>query len=411
MPAPDEGAAWWHHGLCDAQMLAMIRAQDHGLIHYNACGGMDLAWLIAQIALAYPQATLAVMVASVDLGHRLQRRIGRWIPKVAMLAAQPNTRPVGRVVIGTHYGLADHEVELNKRDIVIFPRAQDALQEHAQTALMTADPKFRVFGFLPTDCKLSPYQQDWIRATFGFAEVTIPRHGFVTRPVRTVWSAVEGGPRQQPGTSLLKLNRQCVWYHPVRNRRIAQLAAKISQRDTNWLRQRMPEVSVAASATATCRVLVLAEAVEHALNLADLLPDWPVIVGEGVIEVGLDSKQRRLLAERRAMRVTSGPVIATPAGLARPGALGLNTVDVLIWTGAGKQLPPVPAEMLVSCPAQARGLLVVDFNDRHYPQLQRWSRLRRRACLDAGWIALGDNPVRARIDQFLARRPGRRAAR
>ena len=170
----------------------------------------------------------------------------------------------------------------------------------------------------------------------------------------------------------------------------------------------MPEIALADS-MAACRVLILVEGVEHALNLANFLPSWPVIVGDGVIQYGLDSNQLRLLAERQAMRVTTGRVIATLAGLERPGALDLNTVDVLVWAGAGKHIPPLPAKMLISSQAQARGLLLVDFQDRHHPKLRRWSRLRREACLDAGWIGPGSDPVQARIGRFLARLAGRRA--
>ena len=354
-----EGAVRWQ-GLCDRQMLALVQTQDHGLIRYGAHGGIDMAWLIAQIALAYPLATVAVMVGSVDLGYRLRQRVGRWVRGVVMLDAQPNTRTVGRVVIGTPYGLADDGAELNKRALVLFPRAQDALQEHAQTALMTADPRFRLFGFLPADCKFSPCEQDWIRATFGFSEVTIPRHGFVERPVRTVWSPVDGGPRFPLGASVLELKRLGIWQHPVRNRRIARIAREFSRRDINWLRRRIPEFAMAGIASTACRVLVVVEGVDHALALAKLLPDWPVIVGDGVCEAGFDRYQRQLLAQRRTMPSTTGLMIATLAGLAQPGVLDFNSVDVVVWAGGGSHLPPLPAEMLICRPEQTRALLLVD---------------------------------------------------
>jgi hypothetical protein len=322
-----------------------------------------------------------------------------------MLDARPNTRTVGRVVIGTPYGLADDGAELNKRALVLFPRAQDALQEHAQTALMTADPRFRLFGFLPADCKFSPCEQDWIRATFGFSEVTIPRHGFVERPVRTVWSPVDGGPRFPLGASVLELKRLGIWQHPVRNRRIARIAREFSRRDINWLRERVPEFAMAGIASTACRVLVVVEGVDHALALAKLLPDWPVIVGDGVCEAGFDRYQRQLLAQRRTMPSTTGLMIATLAGLAQPGVLDFNSVDVVVWAGGGSHLPPLPAEMLICRPEQTRALLLVDVADRHHPQLRRWSRYRREEYQDAGWIAPGTDPVKARIDRFLTQRP------
>ena len=91
LPVPDEASVCWH-GPCDAQMLAMIRAEHHGLVRHEST---DPAWLIAEIALAFPQATLAVMVASRETGHELQQRIGRWVRGVAMLDARPNGQARG----------------------------------------------------------------------------------------------------------------------------------------------------------------------------------------------------------------------------------------------------------------------------------------------------------------------------
>jgi hypothetical protein len=134
-----------------------------------------------------------------------------------------------------------------------------------------------------------------------------------------------------------------------------------------------------------------------------------VIVGDGVIEYGLDPNQRQLLSERVAMPTTSGRIIATITGLSRRGALGISAVDVLIWAGGGSHLPPLPANSLVCRHECARALLLVDFNDRHHPQLRRWSRCRREAYADVGWFAPGADPLQTRVDQFLAKRPGGRA--
>ena len=408
LPTPAEGAVQWQ-GPCDTQMLALTRTTDHGLIRYDGRGGIDIARLIAEIAVAFPQATIAVMVASRDAGHRLRQRLGRWLRGVTFLDARPSGQPVARIVVGTPCGMSNYDVELNKRDFVLLPRAWEALHEHAQDARMTADPRFRLYGFSPSNCKLSPQEQDWITATFGFQEVFIPRHGFVERPVRVVWSPVDGGPRLPLGASMLELKRLGLWSHPVRNRRIARIALEFSRRDTAWLRQRVPEIAMAGSASTACRVLVVVEGVAHALALANLLPGWPMIVGANVCEAELDRSRRQLLAQRRALPNTNGPMIATLAGLARPSTLDLSTVDVAVWAGGGSHLPPLPADCLTCRAEQARGLLLVDFNDRHHPQLRRWSRRRRETCSDAEWIGPGSDPVLARIDRFLARRPGRRA--
>ena len=322
---PDETAVRWL-GPCDTQLIALVRSQDHGLVRHAS--GVDLAWLIAQILIAFPQATSAIVVASLERARRLRRGISRWVKDLVVVDARPSGRRVGRIVIGTPYGMAHDGVELNKRQLVVFPRALDALQERAQTALMTEYPHFRLFGFVPTDCRHSPSDRDWLRATFGFAETTIPHHGLIERPVRVLWFPIAGGPPLPAQTSTLELKRLGIWHHPVRNRRLCRVAADFSRRSVAWLRQTMPEA--AAGDDELLRVVVLVEAVEHALALASCL-NWPLITGDDVIADGLDRQQRRLLTQRRERPNLSGPVIATTAGLAR---IDINSVDVLLWAGA-----------------------------------------------------------------------------
>ena len=409
LPAPNEAQVRWR-GPCDAELLTFVRSWDRGLIRYDGRGAVEPAWIIAQIALAYPQAKIAVMTASTSVGFRLRARISQWVRGVVMMKDDSGEqRRVGRVVVGTPSGLGHNSVELNKRDILIVPRAWEVLQNRFQFALSGVDPNFRLFGLVPSGYKFSPYEFDWTVATFGFQEVFIPRHGYVQRPVRTVWLPVDGNPQIPHDANVPALKRLGVWQDLVRSRRVAQVARAISQQDLAWLQDHLPDAAPFVELFSPCRVLVLVESVEHALALANLLSNWPVIVGNDVIEYGLDPNQRHLLAQRRALPNTTGPVIATAAGLEMPGALDLNTVDVLVWAGAGAHLPSLPASQMICRPEQARGLLLVDFNDRHHPRLRRWSRFRQEAYMDAGWIAPGANPVRARIDQFLAQRAGRRA--
>ena len=338
LPAPDEAGVRWR-GPCDAEMLAFVGAWDRGLIRYDGRGAVEAAWIIAQIALAYPQAKIAVMAASTSAGFRLRSQISRWVCGVVMMKDDSGEeRRVGRVVVGTPSGLGHNSVELNKRDILIVPRAWEVLQNHFQLALGGVDPNFRLFGLVPSGYKFSPYEFDLTVAAFGFQEVFIPRHGYVQRPVRTVWLPVDGGPQVAHDASVLTLKRLGVWQHPVRSRRVAQVARAISHQDLSWLRKCLPDAATFVELFSPCRGVVLVESVEHALALAARLPEWPVIVGDDVIEYGLDPNQRQLLAQRRALPNATGPVIATVDGMSRPGALDLNTVDVLVWAGAGARL-------------------------------------------------------------------------
>jgi hypothetical protein len=55
---------------------------------------------------------------------------------------------------------------------------------------------------------------------------------------------------------------------------------------------------------------------------------------------------------------------------------------------------------------QSSRLLLIDLDDRHHPLLRRWSRQRRGLYAQRGWFAPGMDPFQARVQQFLANRPG-----
>jgi hypothetical protein len=398
--APDVGAVA-QYGPVDTCMLALVSRYRYGLVRYNSQGGVSLAWLIAEIALAFPMARIAIVVDSKDFGYQLQRQLSRFL-NVTMVTRRPSEQPAGRVVVGTPAGLAGNTVAFPKRDIVILPRAWDALHYYAETALMAADSRFRLFGLLPTNRTLSPYEEDRIRATFGFAEVTVWKHGLVERFIRSFWKPIRGGPSIPSRLSVLQLKRRGIWYHPVRNRWIARIVRGLSCPCVE------PQVCTSAgilhSLPAAFGVMVVVEGVEHALALAKLLPGSALVVGDVILQ-GLSGSDRRLLARRRALATAGRPVIATVAGLARPNAVDWSTLRIVIWAGAGPGLPPIPADHLVCRPAENRAVLFVDFDDLHHPQLHCWSRSRQEAYLDAAWIAPDADPVQVRVERFLAQRP------
>lgn len=276
-----------------------------------------------------------------------------------MLASKPNGRQtVGQVVIGTAIGLSHDAVEFNKRDIVIVPKATDAHQYYAQLALTTVSPRFRLFAMLPTDRTLAPYERDWVTATFGFDEVTIPRHGYVPRPVRVVFARIANGLPPPSDVSLLELKRIAIGQHPIRNRLIARVAKVMRAANYSWLREHVPGTVPIIEGGLTGRVAVLVENIDHSLALAERLRDWPLVTGDDVIQHGLSGTQRRVLAERQAQPNGTGPCIATVAGLAK----------------------------------------------------RQWTRYRQVAYLDAGWLPPGLDPVVNRIESFLASRPEPRRA-
>ncbi|NLY01907.1 MAG: hypothetical protein GXY83_37965 [Rhodopirellula sp.] len=411
LPEPDL-ALTNQFGPYDLAMLKFVGSKESGLVRYKA-GAVDPAWLMGQIALAFPDATLAVLVSSEAEGFRLRRRLSRWIPGVVMRKRRsPANLAIGQVVIGTSAGLADYAVEFGKRDIVVVPKATDVLLHYPQFALLAVNQRFRLFGMLPVESSLAPYDHDRLAAAFGFDEIFVPRHGFVQRSVRVVFRPIAGGPPLPLDLGPLELKRRGIWDHPVRTRRVARLAEAIAAGDITSIvaGEILSMQAMMSGATATAnidgltpgKVVLLVETVEHAVALAERLRGWPVVTGENVVVQGLSSRQRRIIDERIGPPHGTGPVIVTAAGLRR---VDLNTVGTVIWAGAGPGLPPVPVDRLVVPPDRCRDLILVDFADRHHPQLRRWSRQRQVAYVENDWLLPGVDPVQSRIEHFLATRP------
>ena len=119
---------------------------------------------------------------------------------------------------------------------------------------------------------------------------------------------------------------------------------------------------------------------------------------------GLSPGQRHLLETQRLEGPADAPYIATTAAMDK---IDYNAIDALVWAGGGAFPPPLPRDRLICRAGDEHRLLVVDFSDRHHPQLRRWSRQRRQAYQAAGWWAPGIDPITARIEHFLATRPER----
>jgi hypothetical protein len=97
--------------------------------------------------------------------------------------------------------------------------------------------------------------------------------------------------------------------------------------------------------------------------------------------------------------------IVTLAGLRRD-QVPWDTINVIVRADGGVGRLALPQAVVVR-PAfrQDDGpLLVVDLDDRHYPQLRRHARQRHRAYLEEGWVPAGEDATRRRIVEFIKRR-------
>jgi hypothetical protein len=253
----------------------------------------------------------------------------------------------------------------------------------------------RVYGLLPLDASPSPLEADLLRAVFGFEEAVLPRHGHRERPVVVLRHPVRGGVPLPPGLAGVPLQRRGVWQHPIRNRRVARLAAACAAGTAH-------EVLGPAAADAVPGVVLLAGNVEHGIALAARLPEDWLLIASDVHEAGLSREQVRRL-HRPVSPFRAGPLyaVATPAVLAN---LDLSCAGVLVRADAGVGPPPLaPAQLIELDDGPARPLLLVDFDDRHHPTLRRRTRLRRQAYTERGWLAPGVDAVQARVASTTAR--------
>lgn len=401
LPQPNLGASRWA-GQCDEHVLRFIHDHDRGLVRFIP-GKVDVLCLIVQIALAFSTATMIVTMATNEVARKVYDRLTKSLAGVTIVTSKRCPPAPGRICVCTFAALARTEIECEKRDIVIAMDAAELIGERGQEAVLMADARFRLFGFLPIGRKLSRYDYDRLVAMFGLQETFVPRHGHQPIQVTVAWSPIRA-PALPRDLGLLTLKRRGIWKQQQRNRQVARLAAALA--DGNWklLCGKHPAIAEAIDTEGPHRVAVVVEALEHALELASRLPHWPVKAGTEVVERGLPPRLCRLLAARRVGRRTTSPFIATSAALEE---VEFTELDVVIWAGGGPYGPPLPADRLICRASKEHRLLVVDSCDRHHPRLRRWSRRRREAYREAGWFAPGANPLAEKIKRFLADRPRR----
>jgi hypothetical protein len=400
LPAPDL-AGLGRLGFADAVLLDAVRRHEQAVVRYGPA--VDVSRLLAQVALAWPSATLAVVTRRTDEARALRDRLRRLGVEAVAVTGRRTPAEVGRVAVGTPAGMAHTPVQFEWRTIVVAVDGVEATGKDYLLALRFA-PRARLFGLLPADARPSPLERDLMTSFFGFAEVVVPRHGHRERPVQVVSYPITGGPTLPAALGGVALNRAGMWHHHLRNRVVARVARAFFTGDADAVRRLFGPGVTAAGAPG---VAVLVDNVEQALGVARRLPDWDVFTGPEVHEGGLGAGRRRVL-HRPLDPLSAAPLHAVVTAAACP-TLYLAGVDVLVRADGGLGLPPLTAEQLSEPDdAPARPLLVVDFLDRHHPALRRRSRRRRQAYDARGWFAPGVDPVAARVDEFLeTRRQGR----
>jgi hypothetical protein len=385
----------------DRSLLEAVRPWHGGVVRCSL--EVDLTLLIAQVAVAWPDQKLAVVVETVDDTRRLRDRL--WALGVDAVAVSTRNDPakVGQVAVTTPYGLAHTEVRLSWLDIVLVPEAQRVAHKRMLLALPHTIRAKRI-GFLPINIELSPFESDLVRNVFGFYEWTVPGHGLRERPVAVYRGRVVG--QKLGAVEGVDLLRAGVWRNGLRNRRVAQIARALRSGDAaaadRLLLGKLP-------AELTGGVVVVVANVEQLLSVAERLKGWPLVAGDDADLTGLSREQRSKLRQPiNPFHVGPFSAVVTAAALSR---LGLADVGAIVRADGGAgPLAITPDQLAEPDAGPVRPLALVDLLD-HHPDLLRQSLSRLDGYRRRGWLAPGANPLWERVDRFLQSRRGRQEAR
>jgi hypothetical protein len=385
----------------DLPVLDFVRQHDRGLIRYNP-ERVRPARLIAQIAKAWPQLGVVVTATRPGDAGRLHRSLSKILPHATLFNGPYTLNDAGQVAIATYSHLGLSGIGIRFRDLYIALNPWELFYTYTNCGVEGVDclHRGRLFGLMPDGLPLDPLRRDLVTALFGVEEVRVPGHGLEPVQVDVAFLPLSGGGGATPSDELgFKRNR--LWHHPLRNRRIAQLAQALAIEDSRALAENFPEVAWPGGVRDPGRVGVLVENVEHALALHRYLPDWPVVAARDAWVGDLPAGQRRALElGSDTQRAKTTHAIVTTVGVARAGRFG-----TLIRADGGTGLPPFPKGFLATCGPRGHRLLLIDFIDRDHPVTRRRSRVRRTAYREAGWRVAGERE-RTPLERFLAGRRG-----
>lgn len=401
LPLPNPAA---DRRIIDTQLPPFLRSHDSGLI--RICRNVGVAEIVAQIVAANPQCRIAVLGTHRAQLDAVADKLTNWLRGHQVRRTVPADDSGAWVGLSTFTMAADGDLE--KCHVVIVLDATHALHQHAEAALSTMDGRFRLFGLLRADRRLSPTERDRLMAIFGPAVLDIPQHGMEMAAVNVAWLDVHG-PRLDRGTDQELLFRRGFWQHPSRNRIIARLAREL--RDGNHAPlARYREIArwIHDHPQRPSRITVLVDNVEHAISLGEQLPNWPIIAGENnsasLNTHGLAERKRRLLHERRSMWITGEQQIVT---LPAAPSLRLASTDVIVWAGGGAHRPNIPRSWLLHPAGTNHKLLIVDVMDRHHTLLSTWSHRRHEQYIAAEQFDVGVSAELGRVAWFSCQPPRR----
>jgi hypothetical protein len=131
------------------------------------------------------------------------------------------------VIATTFTGLAHLQVDLPHIDLLVVLDAVTAIARSNRIAIESAESA-RLIGLVDIGTPLSPWERDWIAAYFGARSLTLLKHGRQPLTIGVLFESVVGGPIVPLALNATEMRRRAIWQAPMRNRRIAAVARRLS---------------------------------------------------------------------------------------------------------------------------------------------------------------------------------------
>ncbi|MEI7687360.1 MAG: hypothetical protein WCL32_20320 [Planctomycetota bacterium] len=384
----------------DPALMQMVLQHRRGLIRHGP--GVSAAWLVAQIAMSYRDARIAVLLKSQSEADEMRHSLaqfGNFLDN-----SFGDDCPTPRVAVGSVADFENPALEFERRDIVLFPMARTALHENSRNLLVHPDCHFRLFGFLSASDHLAEEETAYVRGIFGFEELLIPRNGFRGADVKVLNVPFHPALSTSDPSSGWRFFDVEVWRNSQRNRLIARLAIDLNR----GVRPKAMRSSLADCPDLVLprNVIVLTDSVRHALNMQQRLTGWPVVTSQDVDVEGLEPHERESLRDQTvSLSTLSDRIIATVDGLARIPSKSDNVA--IIWAGSGPSGPQIPWSIRL-CPSamgdQEPFILLVDLEERADGIWRSWRNMRMDAFRDRGYLPVTCLARDGRILRFIADR-------
>lgn len=237
------------------EVLVEIAANECGIL--DAAPGVGKTFIMAAASLLYNKARFALVTRGKDRMNHLLREVTQFLPSVGMVGAGQNHKH--RVTIYSADSL--HKYEEGDADFALFDEFHELMADKYVEVMARRFRTTRNFGLSATttgrkDGTDARAESFFGRTIFHMTQQESEALGLVV-PVEIRWLDVIMQHNPAAGKTGVPQKRWGIWRNDERNEVIAE----------------------AANAHPDSQVLILVETVEHAIYLAQFLPDFELVYG------------------------------------------------------------------------------------------------------------------------------------